>query len=148
MQAAVAFLCKETGSAWATYIQSASKLQESQSVCQQGPVRKPACIFTPFRQPAFIVTVRREVSGGEESTDFFRKPRKMTSLWTSPSRKPSVLQAGAHHNGLRDVKEARTSPLLSPESRRLAAPISYILRNVLVFCGIFWYISNIFRQKH
>ena len=39
---------------------------------------------------------------------------------------------GAHCNGLRDVEEARTSPLLPPESRRLAAPICYILRKHLV----------------
>ena len=66
MQAAVAFLGEETGSAWAPYTQSACKLQETQSVFEQGRPRKPARIITPFRQPACIVTVRGEVRGGEE----------------------------------------------------------------------------------
>ena len=65
-------------------------------------------------------------------TKCFRKTRKMTSLATLPRRKPSVPRAGAHHNGLLDVEEARTSPLLPPENRRLAAPIRYILRKHLV----------------
>ena len=38
--------------------QSACKLQESQSVFEQGRLSKPACIITPLRQPACIVTVR------------------------------------------------------------------------------------------
>ena len=57
----------------------------------------------------------------------------MTFLRTSPRRKPSLPRAGAHRNGLRDVKEARTSPLLPPESRRLEAPFSDFLRKVLVY---------------
>ena len=39
----------------------------------------------------------------------------------------------AHRNGLWDVKEARTSPLLPPESRRLASLISDFLRKQLVY---------------
>ena len=121
MHAALAILRNET--AWAPCSQSANKLQESQSVCQQGPLRKQAC----------FVKDRREASGGEDLTEFFRKTSKITSLWTSPRRKPSVLRAEAHRNGLRDVKEARTSPLLPPESRRLGSLISDFLRKNLVY---------------
>ena len=86
---------------------------------------------------------------GEQIAKNFRKTRKMTSLATPPRRKSSVPRAGAHRNGLRDVEEARTSPLQPPESRRLDAPIRYFLREVLVFCGKFWYRSAIIkRQKH
>ena len=131
MQAAVAFLGKETGSA-GTSTQSACKLQESQSVIEQGRLSKPACIISPRRQPVCIVTVWGEARGGEKITKCFRKTRKMTSLATPPRRKPSVPRAGAHRNGLRDVGEARTSPLQPPESRRLATPICYFLRNLLV----------------
>ena len=131
MQAAVAFLGKETGSA-GTSTQSACKLQESQSVFEQGRLSKPACIISPRRQPVCIVTVWGEARGGEQMTKCFRKTRKMTSLATPPRRKPSVPRAGAHRNGLRDVGEALNSPLQPPESRRLAAPICYILRNLLV----------------
>jgi hypothetical protein len=53
----------------------------------------------------------------------------------------SPLRARAHRNGLRDVKEARTSPLYHPESNRLATPLSQILRKNSVD-------SIIFRQKH
>ena len=73
-----------------------------------------------------------QARGGEQITKCFRKTRKMTSLTTPPRRKPSVPRAGAHRNGLRDVGEARTRPLQPPESRRLATPICYILRNLLV----------------
>ena len=133
MQEGVAFLGKETGSA-GTSTQSASKLgNKIQSVFEQGRLRKPACTISPRRQPACIVTVRGEACGGEQSTNIFRKTRKMTSLATSPRRKPRLPRAGAHRNGLRDVEEARTSPLLPPESRRLAAPIRYILRKHLVY---------------
>ena len=52
----------------------------------------------------------------------------MTSLLTSPRRKSSLLRAGAHHNCLWDVKEARTSPLHHPESHRLGTPFSQILQ--------------------
>ena len=132
MQAAVAFLGKETGSA-GTSTQSAGKLgNKIQSVFEQGRLRKPACTISPLRQPACIVTVRGEACGGEQSTKCFRKTRKMTSVATPPRRKPSVPRAGAHRNGLRDVGEARTSPLQPPESRRLATPICYFLRNLLV----------------
>ena len=131
MQEGVAFLGKETGSA-GTSTQSACKLQESQSVFEHGQLRKPACIISPRRQPVCIVTVWGEARGGEQMTKFFRKTSQMTSLATPPRRKPSVPRAGAHRNGLRDVGEARTSPLQPPESRRLAAPICYILRNLLV----------------
>ena len=131
MQAAVAFLGKETGSA-GTSTQSACKLQESQSVIEQGRPCKPACIILPRRQPACIVTVQGEARGGEQIPKCFRKTRKMTSLGTPPRRKPSVPRAGAHRNGLRNVGEARTSPLQPPESRRLATPICYFLRNLLV----------------
>ena len=65
MQEGVAFLGKETGSA-GTSTQSACKLQETQSVFEQGRPRKPARIITPFRQPACIVTVHGKVGGGEE----------------------------------------------------------------------------------
>ena len=57
----------------------------------------------------------------------------MTFLRTSPRRKPSVPRAGAHRNGLRDVEEARTSPLLPPESRRLGSLISASLLKHLVY---------------
>ena len=116
MHAAVAFLGKETCSA-APCTQSACKLQESLSVFEQGLLSKPACIISPLRQPACIVTVWGEARGGEQIAKIFSKTRKMTSLATPPRRKPSVPRAGAHRNGLRDVKEARTSPLLSPEDR-------------------------------
>ena len=143
MQEGVAFLGKETGSAGAS-TQSACKLQESQPVFEQGRLRKPACTILPRHQPACIVTVRSEACGGEQSTKIFRKTRKMTSLATSPRRKPRLPRAGAHRNGLRDVEEARTSPLRPPESHRLATPIRYILRKVLVFCGKFWYFAKSF----
>ena len=84
MQAAVAFLGKETGSA-GTSTQSACKLQESQSVFEQGRLCKPACIISPLRQPACIVTVRGEACCGEQITKIFRKTRKMTSLATPPA---------------------------------------------------------------
>ena len=144
----MAFLGKETCSA-DPCTQSACKLQESQSVFEQGLLSKPACTILPLRQPACIVTVQGEARGGEQITEIFRKTRKMTSLATPPRRKPSVPRAGAHRNGLRDVEEARTSPLQPPESLRLDAPIRYFLRKVLVFCGKFWYRSAIIkRQKH
>ena len=111
------------GSRRAPCVQPAHQLQESQSVFESGPLRKPACIFTPFREPACILIVRREASGGEDSTDFFRKAREMTSLWPSPRRKPSV-RPGAHLNGLWDVQEARTSPLVPPESHRFGSLLS------------------------
>ena len=106
MQEGVASLGKEeTGSA-GTSTQSACKLQESQSVFEQGRLSKPAC------QPACIVTVQGEARGGEQMPKCFRKTRKMTSLATPPCRKPSVPRAGAHRNGLWDVEEARTSPIV------------------------------------
>ena len=124
------------------------QLQEGQSVFESGPLRsKQACVISPSSQPACLVAVRRE---GEKCTKIFRKTRKITSLGTSLRRNPSVPRAGAHRNGLRDVKEARTSPLLPPESRRLEAPFSEFLRKVLVFFGILrkvLVVSNIFRQK-
>ena len=61
---------------------------------------------------------------GEQITKNFRKTRKMTSLATLPRRKPSVPRRGAHHNGLRDVEEARTSHLLPPESHRFCSQLS------------------------
>ena len=138
MQEGVEILGKEeTGSA-GTSNQSAGKLQESQSVFEQGRLSKPACTISPRRQPACIVTVQGKARGGEQITKIFRKTRKMTSLATPPRRKPRLPRAGAHSNGLRDVEEARTSPLHPPESRRLDAPIRYFLRKVLVFCGKFW----------
>ena len=106
---------EETGSA-GTSNQSACKLQESQSVFEQGRLSKPACTISPRRQPAYIVTVQGEARGGEQITKIFRKTRKMTSLATPPRRKPRLPRAGAHRNGLRDVEEARTSPLQPPES--------------------------------
>ena len=136
MQAAVAFLGKETCSA-APCTQSACKLQESRSVFEQGRLSKPASTISPRRQPACIVTVQGEARGGEQITKIFRKTHKMTSLATPPRRKRRLPRAGAHRNGLRDVEEARTSPLQPPESRRLDAPIRYFLREVLVFCGKF-----------
>ena len=144
----MAFLGKETCSA-DPCTQSACKLQESQSVFEQGWLSKPACIISPLRQPVCIVTVWGEARGGEQMTKCFRKTRKMTSLATSPRRKPRLPRAGAHRNGLRDVKEARTGPQVPPESHRLACPIRYIFRKVLVFCGKFWYYSAIIKsQKH
>ena len=132
MQAAVAFLGKETGSA-GTSAQSAGKLgNKIQSVFEQGRLSKPACIISPRHQPACIVTVQGEARGGEQMTKCFRKTRKMTSVATPPRRKPSVPRAGAHRNGLRDVGAARTSPLQPPESRRLATLICYFLQNLLV----------------
>ena len=84
MQAAVAFLGKETCSA-APCTQSACKLQESLFVFEQGLLSKPACIISPLRQPACIVTVWGEARGGEQITKKFRKTRKMTSLEPPPA---------------------------------------------------------------
>ena len=114
----------------AAYCLSAHQLQEGQSVFESVPLRsKQACVITPSSQPACLVAVRRE---GEKCTKLFRKRRKITSLGTSSRRNPSVPRAGADRNGLWDVKEARTSPLLPPESRRLEALFSDFLRKVLV----------------
>jgi hypothetical protein len=90
---------------------------------------------------------------------FSAKPHEMTSVRTSPGSQSSILRAGAHRNGLRDVEEARTSPLHYPESHWLAAPVSQILQKKPV--GIHPYSSArntilqknpvdsiIFRQKH
>ena len=138
----------DSPSASAACCLSAHQLQEGQSVFESGPLRsKQACVILPSSQPACLVAVLRE---GEKYTKIFRKTRKITSLGTSLRRNPSVPRAGAHRNGLRDVKEARTSPLLPPESRRLEAPFSDFLRKVLVFFGILrkvLVVSNIFRQK-
>ena len=121
----------DSPSASAACCLSAHQLQEGQSVFESGPLRsKPACVITPSREPACLVAVRRE---GEKCTKIFRTTRKITSLGTSPRRNPSVPRAGAHRNGLWDVKEARTSPLLPPESRRLDAPFSDFLRKILVY---------------
>ena len=79
----MAFLGKETCSA-DPCTQSACKLQESQSVFEQGLLSKPACTILPLRQPACIVTVQGEARGGEQITEIFRKTRKMTSLATPP----------------------------------------------------------------
>ena len=68
----MAFLGKETCSA-DPCTQSACKLQESQSVFEQGLLSKPACIISPLRQPACIVTVWGEARGGEQITKIFRK---------------------------------------------------------------------------
>ena len=106
--------------------------------------KKASQSSSPSSQPACLVAVRRE---GEKCTKIFRKTRKITSLGTSPRRNPSVPRAGAHRNGLRDVKEARTSPLLPPESHRLEALFSDYLRKVLVFLRKVLVVSNIFRQK-
>jgi hypothetical protein len=75
---------------------------------------------SPFSEPACIFTDRREASQGEKSTVFFRKTREMTSILTFPCRQPRLSRAGAHRNGLWDVKETRTSPLHLPENRSLA----------------------------
>ena len=45
-------------------------------------------------------------------------------------------RAGAHRNGIRDVEEARTSPLLPPESRRLGSLISAFMGKVLVYFAV------------
>ena len=120
----------DSPSASAACCLSAHQLQEGQSVFESGSLRsKQACVISPSSQPACLVAVRRE---GEKCTKKFRKTRKITSLGTSPRRNPSVPRAGAHRNGLRDVGDARTSPLQPPESRRLATPICYFLRNLLV----------------
>jgi hypothetical protein len=68
----------------------------------------------------------RDPAVGEESTAFFCKTQKMTSLETTPRRQTYPLRAGAHRNGLLDVEEARTSPLHHPESHRLGTPFSQI----------------------
>ena len=102
-----------------------------------GSASKPASSCSSASQPASS-RVWGEARSGEQITKNFRKTRKMTSLATPPGRKPSVPRVGAHRRGLRDVMEARTSPLHPPESRRLDAPIRYCLREVLVFCGKFW----------
>ena len=101
--------------------QSTSAKKASQSSSQgRSAASKPASSRRPASQPV------SSQSGAKvrNCTKIFRKPRKITSLGTSPRRNPSVPRAGAHRNGLRDVKEARTSPLLPPESRRLEAPFS------------------------
>ena len=85
---------------------------------------------------------------GEKSTKIFRKTREMTFLPGRRRRQPGLPRAGAHRNGLRDVKEARTSPLLPPESHRLMFPdFGFFAETFGIFCGKFWYVSNIFRQK-
>ena len=90
----------------------------SQSVFESGQLYNQG---SPSSEPASLVKVRRK---GEETTEIFRKTRKMTSLATSPRRKPSVPRRGAHRNGLRDVEEARTSHLLPPESHRFCSRLS------------------------
>ena len=124
--------------------QPTSSKKASQSSSQGRSASKPASSRRPASQPV------SSQSGAKvrKQTNFFFKTRKMTSLGTSPRRKPSVPRARAHCNGLRGVKEARTRPLLPPEIRWLAAPLSSILRNFLVFCGNIWSVCNIFRQKH
>ncbi len=67
---------------------------------------------------------------GEEITafKFFCKTRKMTSLGTTHRKQTCRLRAGAHRDGLRDVEEARTSPLHHPESHRLGTSFSHFLQ--------------------
>ena len=137
----------DSPSASAACCLSAHQLQEGQSVFEPGPLRSKQAVITPSSQPACLVAVRRE---GEKCTKIFRKTRKITSLGSSLRRNPSVPRAGAHRNGLRDVKKARTSPLLPPESRRLEAPFSDFLRKAFVFFSILQkvlVVSNIFRQN-
>jgi hypothetical protein len=79
-----------------------------------------------------MVQGTRDPAVGEEITAFFCKTRKMTSLGTTPRRQTCRLRAGAHRDGLRDIAEARTSPLHQPESHRLATLFSQILQKKLV----------------
>ena len=106
--------------------QPTSSKKASQSSSQG---RKPASSRRPASQPV------SSKSGAKVRNEpiFSAKKRKLTSHGTSPRWKPSVPRAGAHCNGLRDVKEARTSPLLPPESRRLDALFSDFLRKILVY---------------
>ncbi len=75
-----------------------------------------------------MVQGTRDPAAGEEITAFFCKTCKMTSLGTTPRRQTCRLRAGAHRGGLRDIEEARTSPLHHPESHRLVTPFSQILQ--------------------
>ena len=128
--------------------QPVSSKKASPSSSKAGSASQPASSCRPASQSASSRSgLRREASGGEESTEFFRKTREMTSLRPPPRRKPSVPRPVAHSNGVRDVKKARTSPQVPPESHRLASPIPYILRKGLVFCGKFWYCSAIIKRQ-
>ena len=75
-----------------------------------------------------IVQGTRDPAVGEEITTVFCKTREMTSFGTTPRRQTCRLRAGAHRDGLRDIAEARTSPLHQPESHRLGTPFSQILQ--------------------
>ena len=111
--------------------QPVSSKKASPSSSKAGSASQPASSRRSASQPASSRSGAKPAAVSKLPNKF-RKTRKMTSLATPPRRKPSVPRAGAHRNGLRDVEEARTSPQLPPESRRLAAPICYILLNLLV----------------
>ena len=102
-------------------------------------------LCNPLRRKSMQPPPTHRASGTscEKRTKIFCKPRKMIFLRTSPRRKPSLPRAGAHRNGLRDVKEARTSPLLPPESHRLASQLSPAAKHFAgkygKFCGKIWY---------
>ena len=122
--------------------QPVSSKKAGPSSSKAGSASQPASSSSSASQPASS-RVWGEAHSGEQITKIFRKTHKMTSLATTPRRKPRLPRAGAHCSGLWDVEEARTSPLQPPESRRLDAPIRYFLRKVLVFCGKFWYLRKV-----
>ena len=75
---------------------------------------------------------------GEKSTKKFRKTREMTFLPRCRRRQPGLPRAGAHRNGLREVEEARTSPLHPQKSHRLVPPFSdFLLKYLVYFTGKF-----------
>ena len=118
--------------------QPASSKKSSPSSSKAGSAGQPALSHHAASQPASSRSGAKPAAV-RKLPNFSAKTRKMTSLATSPRRKPRLPRAGAHRNGRRDVEGAWTSPLRPPESHRLATPIPYILRKVLVFCGKFWY---------
>ena len=116
--------------------QPVSSKKAGPSSSKAGSASQPASSSSSASQPASS-RVWGEARSGEQITKIFRKTHKMTSLATTPRRKPRLPRAGAHRSGLWDVEDARTSPLQPPESRRLDATIRY-------FCGKFWYFAESF----
>ena len=123
--------------------QPVSSKKASPSSSKAGSASQPASSRRSASQPASSWSGVKPAAVSKVPK-FSAKRAKTTSLATSLRRKPRLPRAGAHCNGLRDVEEARTSPLRPPESHRLATPIRYILLKVLVFYGKFWYFAESF----
>ena len=119
--------------------QSTSAKKASQSSSQgRSAASKPASSRRPASQPVSSQSGAKVRNVPTFSAKFAKSPL----LGPLPAgiqgfREPELI---ATDFGNRDVKEARTSPLLPPKSFRLEAPFSEFLRKVLV-------VSNIFRQK-